>query len=365
MRRVTQQGEPTAPHTPPAHDARHGRQVQQAQHVQQDQQDQQDQQEQHAPHSGHLGHAPRAGTGGPVPAPRHPGGRRRAAVTAGGAALLAVATVAGCQVQPGVDGKPVRISQAPQQVQDRPSAPAPSPSTSTPSSRPTHSAPPKPTWTPRPTRPAPQPVRMSQGSKGSHVRELQARLRQLGHFGQNPTGFYGTVTAGSVRAFQKQQGMPQTGTVTDRFLTALHARTHEPSRNELYPPTTRPPSKPDPRCTTGRALCISKKSRTLTWMVNGKVRSAMDVRFGSAYTPTREGAFKVDFKSRHHHSTLYDTPMPYAMFFSGGQAVHYSSDFAARGYTGASHGCVNVRDKKKIAALFAEVRPGDKVIVYK
>ena len=36
--------------------------------------------------------------------------------------------------------------------------------------------------------------------------------------------------------------------------------------------------------------------------------------------------------------------MPYAMFFSGGQAVHYSPDFAARGYNGASHGCVNVRN---------------------
>ena len=64
-------------------------------------------------------------------------------------------------------------------------------------------------------------------------------------------------------------------------------------------------------------------------------------------------------------STIYDTSMPYAMFFSGGQAVHYSADFAARGYSGASHGCVNVRDKAKIAALFDQVKPGDKVVVYR
>jgi lipoprotein-anchoring transpeptidase ErfK/SrfK len=95
------------------------------------------------------------------------------------------------------------------------------------------------------------------------------------------------------------------------------------------------------------------------------MRSAMDVRFGSAYSPTREGKFGVDFKSRRHVSTIYHTPMPYALFFSGGQAIHYSSDFAANGYRGASHGCVNVRDKKKIAALFDQVRKGDKVIVYK
>ena len=91
----------------------------------------------------------------------------------------------------------------------------------------------------------------------------------------------------------------------------------------------------------------------------------MDVRFGSQYTPTREGLFQVNFKSRDHVSTIYDTPMPYAMFFSGGQAVHYSADFAARGYNGASHGCVNVRDKKKIAAVFNQVKAGDKVVVYK
>ncbi len=47
--------------------------------------------------------------------------------------------------------------------------------------------------------------------------------------------------------------------------------------------------------------------------------------------------------------------MPFAMFFSGGQAVHYSSDFAANGYYGASHGCVNVRDYDGVAWLFDQV----------
>lgn len=115
---------------------------------------------------------------------------------------------------------------------------------------------------------------------------------------------------------------------------------------------------------TGRVLCVSKTSRTLRWMVDGRTVSVMDVRFGAQYTPTREGVFSVNFKSRYHVSTIYHTSMPYAMFFSGGQAVHYSADFAARGYAGASHGCVNVRDEGKIAALFAQVRTGDKVVVY-
>jgi lipoprotein-anchoring transpeptidase ErfK/SrfK len=145
----------------------------------------------------------------------------------------------------------------------------------------------------------------------------------------------------------------------------LLAMTRRPTAKELDPPAAGPTvAKPDARCVKGRVLCISKNSRTLSWMIDGHVVSSMAVRFGSQYTPTREGTFSVYWKSRHHVSTLYDSPMPYAMFFSGGQAVHYSSDFAARGYNGASHGCVNVRDEGKIAALFAQVKNGDKVVIH-
>jgi lipoprotein-anchoring transpeptidase ErfK/SrfK len=73
----------------------------------------------------------------------------------------------------------------------------------------------------------------------------------------------------------------------------------------------------------------------------------------------------VNWKSRNHYSTIYNTPMPYAMFFSGGQAVHYSSDFARRGYIGCSHGCVNIRNKARIPWVFDRVRVGDRVIVYR
>ena len=121
----------------------------------------------------------------------------------------------------------------------------------------------------------------------------------------------------------------------------------------------------DSRCLTrGRVLCINKKTRKLVYVVNGKAIQVMDVRFGASRTPTRNGVFKVYRKSKNHVSSLYHSKMPYAMFFSGGQAVHYSSDFKARGYNGASHGCVNVRDKKKVAWVFARVHVGDKVVVY-
>ncbi|MEU4263898.1 L,D-transpeptidase family protein [Streptomyces argenteolus] len=206
---------------------------------------------------------------------------------------------------------------------------------------------------------------MSTGDRGERVRELQARLRQIGHFGRTPTGFYGTVTVASVRSFQGKRGLPRTGRTDTVTWERLLGMTRRPTAQELDPPTDRPVATPDARCMTGRVLCISKNSRTLSWMIDGRVLSSMDVRFGSQYTPTRDGTFSVYWKSRHHVSTLYDSPMPYAMFFSGGQAVHYSADFAARGYDGASHGCVNVRDEGKIASLFAQVKNGDKVVVHR
>lgn len=123
----------------------------------------------------------------------------------------------------------------------------------------------------------------------------------------------------------------------------------------------------DSRCMTGRALCISKNQRKMAWMVNGQILKVVDVRFGVEGTSrqTRNGQFKVEWKSRDHVSGLYHTSMPFAMFFSGGQAVHYSPDFARNGYNGSSHGCVNVRDYNAIKWLFdTQVRTGDKVVVY-
>ncbi|MFB8349876.1 L,D-transpeptidase family protein [Streptomyces niveus] len=242
---------------------------------------------------------------------------------------------------------------------DRPAAASKPPTT--PSAAPSETE----TATAKPAPPKPK-ILLASGAEGDQVRELQARLRQIAHFNRAPTGYYGTVTADAVSSFQAKRGLPRTGTTDTVTWQRLLGMTKKPTAAQLRPPAVEkpPPPKPDKRCMTGRVLCISKTSRALTWMIDGKVLSTMDVRFGSQYTPTREGVFKVGWKSRDHVSTLYDTPMPYAMFFSGGQAVHYSADFAANGYSGASHGCVNVRDEKKIASLFDQVRTGDKVVVH-
>ncbi|MGW5763486.1 L,D-transpeptidase family protein [Streptomyces tendae] len=267
----------------------------------------------------------------------------------GAVALGAVLVAGGCTVQgTGPDGKghaPVRIEVTGHPPKSTPShgeRPPKAPSAGTKAAR----------------------VLWERGDTGRDIRELQARLRQVEWLVDGPTGTYDDLTERAVSGFQGKRGLPRTGRTDTVTWQRLLGMSHEPGKWDLYLMGGQPAAAPDPRCTTGRVLCVSKSSRTLRWMIDGRTVSTMSVRFGSQYTPTREGVFQVYWKSRHHVSTLYDSAMPYAMFFSGGQAVHYSYDFAAHGYAGASHGCVNVRDEAAIADLYAQVRNGDKVVVY-
>lgn len=216
------------------------------------------------------------------------------------------------------------------------------------------------------------PAIISPGSQSDRVKELQARLTQVGWFSGQVTGYYGPTTRTAVSGFQGKRTLPVTGQVDQITWDRLVGMTRKPTADELSDkPKTRAGSSgqrnaqglPD-RCMTGRVICISKRSNQLWWVNDGKVMMSMDVRFGTSEYPTREGTFSVQWKSRDHVSNLYHTPMPYALFFSGGQAVHYSPDFAARGYRGGSHGCVNLRNKGGAQSLFNSARVGDKVVVY-
>lgn len=303
-----------------------------------------------------------------------------------GVALLALA---GCATQsiafPGASSLPVsggipqpsEVAQAPGPADPTPhmslnpipttvpeppaeTATTPSPQTSTPLVTPTP--------TPTPTLTPGKPIYL-EGSVGPEVRELQARLKQIGWMSGDVTDHFGPTTAKAVAGFQAKRGLPVTGAVDRATLDRLLAMTHDPEEWELTnqpkPELTRPPLELDARCLTGRAVCASKTARQMAWVVDGKVVKTFDVRFGGSKSPTREGQFSVGWKSRDHVSTIYHTAMPFAMFFSGGQAIHYSENFAAVGYDDASHGCINVRDRDGIAWLFDQVQVGDKVVVYR
>jgi peptidoglycan hydrolase-like protein with peptidoglycan-binding domain len=209
----------------------------------------------------------------------------------------------------------------------------------------------------------PGPALLARGDSGEAVRDLRARLVSIQWLFGDVSGSFDSATVEAVRGFQAKREIPVTGEVDQRTLDRLHAMTVQPTYEQMHNIEPKLGAL-DPRCKVGEALCIDKSTNSLRWVVDGEVEATFDVRFGSDELPTREGAFTVFHKSRNHVSSLYDTSMPFAMFFSGGQAVHYSPDFAATGYNGASHGCVNVRDYDGIAWLYDQIDIGTPVIVY-
>jgi lipoprotein-anchoring transpeptidase ErfK/SrfK len=266
--------------------------------------------------------------------------------------LLAIAATAGC-----------RLDEAAGSSRAVPAVSATAPATDANVVEPTAPQTSTPTPTKTVTKPKPKPM-LERGDSGTAVRELQARLHNARVYSASVTGFFGPVTQRAVRAFQKTYDFEQTGAVDRATWSKLVKVSGVITRSEMFPapPVT---GVLDAQCKVGRVICIDKTARRVRWVVDGTVQFALDARFGSEFTPTREGRFRIEWKDREHVSTLYHTSMPFAMFFSRGQAVHYSPDFAARGYAGASHGCVNTRNWALTERLFEEARIGDSVVVYR
>ena len=138
------------------------------------------------------------------------------------------------------------------------------------------------------------PAILKSGANGDRVRNLQVRLKQLDWFDGEITGTYGSITTTAVRGFQGKRGLPATGEVDQKTWDKLTGMTKTPSKDQMY---NRVPSGQstgstrglDSRCLTGRVMCISKDNNSITWVVDGKAKLRMDVRFGSDETPTRNG----------------------------------------------------------------------------
>lgn len=54
---------------------------------------------------------------------------------------------------------------------------------------------------------------LKRGTSGSEVTQLQRRLQELRYFNQQPTGFFGTITENSVKAFQRDSRLQADGVV--------------------------------------------------------------------------------------------------------------------------------------------------------
>ncbi|PSL45751.1 putative peptidoglycan binding protein [Salsuginibacillus halophilus] len=87
---------------------------------------------------------------------------------------------------------------------------------------------------------------LTTGTQNGNVTLLQEHLHNLGHLGMEPTGFYGSVTAGAVERFQREHNLTADGIAGPNTLAALS----EVINGEVPEDTTSEPE-PSPSAGTG------------------------------------------------------------------------------------------------------------------
>lgn len=78
------------------------------------------------------------------------------------------------------------------------------------------------TYIPTPT-PSPTPSQLAKGDKGTAVKSLQQRLKDLGYYSASVDGDYGGGTQEAVRLFQTQNGLPVDGVCGSATMAAIFA----------------------------------------------------------------------------------------------------------------------------------------------
>ena len=99
---------------------------------------------------------------------------------------------------------------------------------------------------------------------------------------------------------------------------------------------------------------IDKSSQRMAVSVDGSMRYNWPVSTGRDGYGTPSGTFHPQSMARHYFSRkYYNAPMPHAIFFYYGFAIHGTNDISQLGGP-ASHGCVRLHPSHA-AALFALV----------
>ena len=91
-------------------------------------------------------------------------------------------------------------------------------------------------------------------------------------------------------------------------------------------------------CSVTARACVDLPSQRAWLMRGGNITyGPVPVATGKASAPTAPGTFHVTWKELHHRSSeFHNAPMPYSVFFNGGDAFHQDS------VTVRSHGCVHL-----------------------
>jgi hypothetical protein len=181
-----------------------------------------------------------------------------------------------------------------------------------------------------------------------HVIELQYRLRWMGYFHAGITGYFGKVTRHAVKLFQRHVHLRATGVANhETWARLIH---HTIRHRGAIPHICK---------TAGWHACYDRSIHQVTLWHRGTMRNSWLVRGGEYDLQTRVGNFHVFYRDIDHVSSIYDTPMPYSQFFSGGQALH-GSGFMVDPFYEHSHGCINmyIQDARQLWRLTSTKRLG-------
>jgi len=102
-------------------------------------------------------------------------------------------------------------------------------------------------------------------------------------------------------------------------------------------------------------VTVDKSQQRMSVAVDGMVRYDWPVSTGRAGYGTPSGVYRPQYLARRWFSRkYYNSPMPYAIFFHGGFAIHGSYEISRLGGP-ASHGCVRLHPSNA-ATLFELVQ---------
>lgn len=207
-------------------------------------------------------------------------------------------------------------------------------------------------------------TRISNWSSGDCARLAQHALAEVGFFKGKPSKRIDVRGTNAILNYQRSRGIPATGTIDETTWNALATR--KEARSAALPAECK---------VAGTVLCVDQGARKLTYLVDGQVKKEVRVRLGGYAQhaknknwrnfPTANGNFRVYSKHRNPQSENYGSgAMPYSVMFDPNMYVHYSADFARRGYNTSSHGCVNVGDKAAAIWLYQNTPVGARVHIF-
>jgi hypothetical protein len=178
-------------------------------------------------------------------------------------------------------------------------------------------------WSARTHAFAARPPSLHLGSRGARVRALQERLIALDYLaGGTADGVFGMRTWHAVVAFQGWQRLQRDGVVGGRTRSALAAA--DPPRAWVR---------------LARGLELDLQRQVLLVVVGGRTVRAVHISTARPGYATPRGRFHVYRRELSSWSSAYQVWMPYALYFSGGYAIH---GFGSVPAYPASHGCVRL-----------------------